>query len=375
MRITQGIHYLVWWLNLYSIHFSIIQAQCTGNGLFKECACNFINACKYDESAKKFNAFPGSARDLEKFIPNVKFFSTSTVTSQVAEICEPGNIGIIYDCLKRIPLAATTVLTADQYGGEYTRPSMSFKTSSQIGRDLQQNDVDYTDALNRIACYETTKTTKPQNFTEQKWYEALTNGIVVSDTNPCGHNMKESATPVHRGHLIAASYGRGTPGNMRIKETFVYTNAVPQFGRLNSGHWRVFEENLLTWAEKNCKGAPLHIIVGTIPSTYWPNDWRFFGEAGFSDFVGSSKILTGKSPYRVNVPAYMWTAACCHSDSRKLTKSTAFFAPNSPGFGLVRGVGVSDLFLAIRVAPADISAVDLFPQLDDCNKAENYIKI
>jgi DNA/RNA endonuclease G (NUC1) len=162
---------------------------------------------------------------------------------------------------------------------------------------------------------------------------------------------------------------------MRIKETFVYTNAVPQFGRLNSGHWRVFEENLLTWAEKNCKGAPLHIIVGTIPSTYWPNDWRFFGEAGFSDFVGSSKILTGKSPYRVNVPAYMWTAACCHSESRKLTKSTAFFAPNSPGFGLVRGVGVSDLFLAIRVAPADISAVDLFPQLDDCNKAENYIKI
>ena len=222
MRITQRIYYLVWWLNLCSIHFSIIQAQCTGNGLLNECACNFINACKYDETTNKFSAFPGSAKDLDKFIPNVKIFSMST--SQVAEICEPGNIGIIYDCKNLIPLAATAVLTADQYGAEYDRRGMSFKTSSQIRDDLQQNDVDYTDPLKRIPCYETT--TK-QYFTEQKWYEALTKGTVVSNTNPCPHDMKKSA--IHRGHLIAASYGRGTPENMRIKETFVYTNAVPQF--------------------------------------------------------------------------------------------------------------------------------------------------
>ena len=139
-------------------------------------------------------------------------------------VSHAGNIGIIYDCKNLIPLAATAVLTADQYGDEYDRRGMSFKTSSQIRDDLQQNDVDYTDPLKRIPCYETT--TK-QYFTEQKWYEALTKGTVVSNTNPCPHDMKKSA--IHRGHLIAASYGRGTPENMRIKKTFVYTNAVLQF--------------------------------------------------------------------------------------------------------------------------------------------------
>ena len=130
MRITHRIHYLVWWLNLYSICFLKIEAQCTGNGLLN-CACNFINACKYDASKKIFNKFSGSIKDLEKFIPNVKSFATPT--SQVAEICEPGNIGIIYDCKNLIPLAATAVLTADQYGAKYLRPTVDFKRSLQIG--------------------------------------------------------------------------------------------------------------------------------------------------------------------------------------------------------------------------------------------------
>jgi hypothetical protein len=262
-------------------------------------------------------------------------------------------------------LAATAVLTADQYGAKYERPNVSFKRSLQIRDNLQQNDDDYTGALQRIPCYETMN---KQNYIEQKWYRAVSNGRIVSNTMPCPNNIMKS--PIHRGHLIAASYGRGKPE--RSLETFVYTNAVPQFGRPNTGSWRNLERNLIYWAENNCMGAPLHIIVGTIPSTYGANDRRFFGEAGFSDFVGLSKISSGKSPYRVNVPAYMWTAACCHSESRKLTKSTAFFAPNKPDYRLAKSVQVSRLFLAVRVGPA---AVDLFPRMQSCNDDKNYIEI
>ena len=352
----------MWWLNLYSICFSKTKAQCTGNGLLN-CACNFINACKYDASKKIFNKFSGSRHDLEKFIPNVKFFAAST--SQVAEICEPGNIGIIYDCRNLIPLAATLVFTADQYGAsEYKRPGVDFKASLQIREDFQQNDDDYKDALQRAPCYETVN---KEFFIEQKWYAALTNGKIVSNTQPCPPGITKS--PIHRGHLIAASYGRGTP-DRRI-QTFVYTNAVPQFGRENSGSWNTFERRLIKWAKNNCMGAPLHVIVGTIPSTYGPNHWRFFGKAGFSNFDGPSKIFSEGSPYRVNVPAFMWTAACCHSASPLFTKSTAFFAPNRPGYGLVMGVELSRLFWAVGVR----AAVNLFPGIPSCRDDRNYIQI
>jgi DNA/RNA endonuclease G (NUC1) len=336
----------------------MIEDQCTGNGLCN-CACNFINACNYDASNNIFEKFSGSANDLKKLTPNVKFLSTPP--NHVAEICEPGNIGIIYDCTNRIPLAATAVLTANQYRAKYTRPPVDFKRSEQIGVDFQQNKKDYTKSKQRVPCY---KTMNGHYFIEQEWYQASSsssNSLHTSSTQPCPQSIKK--TPIHKGHLIAASYGRPD----RREETFVYTNAVPQFERLNSGSWGQFEGGLIKWAKDNCMGAPLHVIVGTIPSTYGPNEPRFFGQTGFSNFDGISK----KYSYRVNVPAFMWTAACCHSTSPLFTKSTAFFAPNRPGYNLVRGVELSKLFLEVDVR----AAVDLFPGMQSCNEDKNYIQI
>ena len=358
---TLGRNYLMWWVNLYLIHFSKIQAQCTGNGLMNSCACNFINACKYDASTKTFVAFSGSASDLNKLIPDVRSFAS---TSQVAQICEPGSIGIIYDCINRIPLAATIVMTADQYEStRYGRPSKTFRESSLIGSNFQQNKIDYKGALQRVPCLEI-----PGNcYIEHTWYRALTGRTISPYTVRCPTPTTTlEKSPIHRGHLIAASYGRGTPA--RIIETFLYTNAVPQFARENSGSWRTYEQYLITWATKNCGKAPLHVIVGSIPSTYAGNDRRFFGEAGFSNFPGPSNAFLGKQPYRVNVPAFMWTAACCHSSS--FTRSTAFFAPNEPEFELVNSVELSNLFSRVRA-----THVDLFPGMPSCNNDRNYIGI
>ena len=344
----------------------MIHAHCTGNGFIGGCACNFINACKWNASTKTFNAFSGSAKDLKKFIPiNVSSFAAPT--SQVTEICEPGSIALIYDCGNRIPLAATIVMTADQYEeNPYHRPKTTFQKSVQIGDDLQQNDKDYTMPLERIPCYETLN---GDYYIEESWFNALNPTSWASYHQKCAGTLKKSA--VHRGHMIASSYGRGTPD--RTVQTFIYTNVVPQFGKLNSGSWALFERGLISWAKNNCNNAPLHITVGSIPSTYVGNQQRFFGKAGFSDFMEPS---SRKKRYRVNVPAFLWTAACCHSISPSpFTKSTAFYAPNKPGNKLVKGIELSRLFSAVRVRKNIAEGIDLFPGMPSCNNDSNYIPI
>ncbi|CAB4015484.1 endonuclease domain-containing 1 -like [Paramuricea clavata] len=361
---TSGINYFMLWVNLYLIHFSTIQAQCTGNGFMNSCACNFINACKYDASTNTFDAFSGSARHLERFIPNVRSYAMPT--SQVTQICEPGNFGIIYDCENRIPLAATAILTADQYESTAKpRPGNKFKPSALILHNFQQNDNDYRMPLQRIPCYETSGN---RYYFEKRWYEAITKKT-IAPFSACPVSGKPVKSPIHRGHLIAAQYGRGS--SERPIQTFVFTNAVPQFATLNSGRWNKFENTLIEWARSNCRRAPLHVIVGSIPSTYPGNERRFICQPGFSNFMGGSFKFGGE--YRANVPAFLWTAVCCHSValSTSFTRSTTFFAPNIPiKPGLVNSIEVSRLFSAVRA-----HHIDLFPGMPSCNDDANYIPI
>ena len=72
---------------------------------------------------------------------------------------------------------------------------------------------------------------------------------------------------IHRGHLFAAQYRPG-------RDTFVFTNAFPQFGTVNSRSWNQHEKALKLWARQNCQNSPIYIIVGVILSTYGCNDPR-----------------------------------------------------------------------------------------------------
>ena len=71
-----------------------------------------------------------------------------------------------------------------------------------------------------------------------------------------------------RGHLIAAQYGRGKEA--RIKATFTYSDAVPQFTPFNSGSWRYGEQGLIKWGRDKCQtggniDVRMFIVVGAIP--------------------------------------------------------------------------------------------------------------
>jgi len=102
---------------------------------------------------------------------------------------------------------------------------------------------------------------------------------------------------------------------------------------------------------------------------------RYFGKEGFSDYQDDTN-------YRVNVPAEMWTAACCTfiftEDSGQLwqrgVKSTAFWRKNEPGKLPVKPESVLGLELMLSLYTQ--SAINLFPySAGECSKSANHVRI
>ena len=99
------------------------------------------------------------------------------------------------------------------------------------------------------------------------------NLIALSSVNVgCGSKLphKVRAT-IHRDHLISSRYGRG---DQRKKEaTFVFTNAVPQFGVFNSVPWNRWKASLLNGAKTTAfqatRSVRMFIVVVAIPSTFF----------------------------------------------------------------------------------------------------------
>ena len=226
---TRRIVHFILQVNSYLIQFSKINTLCTGNGLM-DCACNFIKVCKWDYSTKKFSRLIRTPDELNPFIPS-GLEELALYRSQVAQICEPGSIGIFYDCKNRIPIASTIVMTEDAYNEpHYDRGNKDFIPSSLLGTNLQQENRDYYKPLERKPCHES-GVGRADSFVVQKWYAAIMGRVSYKWKGlKCSKINKKS--PIHRGHLIATQCIRGIV--YRIKQTFIYTNAVPLFGKLKS---------------------------------------------------------------------------------------------------------------------------------------------
>lgn len=83
-----------------------------------------------------------------------------------------------------------------------------------------------------------------------------------------------------KGHLTPPSH---QPDQSSKDATFTLTNIVPQFRSLNQGKWEQYETDM----KKSTKGClDTYVIVGAVP--------------------GNKSINN-----RVNVPSYIWAAACC----------------------------------------------------------------
>ena len=311
---------------------------------FKGCECNILGACNVDGNVNQDNnpTLDGYApAGIEQFA----YIKPGGVIPNLAYLCEGGTVAILYDCNARIPLYAATVMTGKQlYDYIGNRPS-GVKTSIHLDGQFQQSGDDYDASTKRHLCYETIK----NYFVESDWLNAAESQNVVGPNEwCCAPNVLASA--VHKGHLIAARYARGN--NARVKATFAYTNTVPQFANFNCGQWSRAEQRVIDWGKDRCfnkgvnrRNVRIYVVVGAVRSGYFFNEpARFFGQSGFSDYQGTSQFpgtygpSTGKKDYRVNVPSYMWTAACCTYQYRGQNgmwksggvQSMAFYGKNDP---------------------------------------------
>ena len=103
----------------------------------------------------------------------------------------------------------------------------------------------------------------------------------------------------------------------RMTATFTYTNLVPQFSDLNQEAWRLAEIAIRDqFVGKECDPKSTYLLTGTVPSE------MYLGYHA-SVHMAKNKIPKNKYPrlckngfcftkYRVNIPAYMWTAGACH---------------------------------------------------------------
>ncbi|XP_032914493.1 endonuclease domain-containing 1 protein-like [Catharus ustulatus] len=92
-----------------------------------------------------------------------------------------------------------------------------------------------------------------------------------------------------RGHLSPSSHHNDDKWSWA---TFTLTNIVPQDRKLNQNAWRMYEEDTMSKNSQGCDTT--YVITGAVP--------------------GNTTVPSG----RVNIPSYIWSAACCVKDKKPL---------------------------------------------------------
>ena len=359
------------------------QDRCSTAGLagLEGCKCNFFGACDVRGVKKPgLNISDYSPNGLQAFAHVRGFFGQN-----LAFLCEGEgkDVAILYDCNNRIPLYAATVITGSKLSVRHDkgRPKGAegkFQPSTKLGTSFQQKENDYFKAANRELQIHLKRKRKYGDMVDKvpddDWLKSK--NAALSRSSP-----KRFTVAMHRGHLIASMFGIGD--FEKKKQTFVYTNAVPQFGDFNSVPWKTCEQRLIKWGRLNClnegtknegRNVQMFIVVGVIPSTINkdPKKWRFFGSGGFS-------FLQDDKNFRVNVPSAMWTAACCTYDYTKdkssfsATQSTAFWRENKPGKEECKRTDVNAL--EVMLAKWGDAQVNLFPSSTNCRNSANYVPL
>ena len=349
--------------------------KCHSSG-FRGCECNILGACDINGNKVLY----GSDNKFTGYAPKgIEQFRNRWFENNLAYLCEGQTTTIMYDCDARIPLYSATMMTEKQLNAGYKRPGTSFRQSwdANLQHDFQQHDLDYVNSNSRELCYESRN---GEYVTDEEWYLSKNENIQGLKRYCKANEQWTKEAKMAKGHLIAAQYGRGDDD--RIRSTFTYTNAVPQFASFNSGQWKKFESKLITWGRDNCAkpgnvDVRMFIVVGAIPSTYTRRR-RYFGQSGFSNFQGWSELQNTYSPgsggqkYRVNVPSYLWTAACCTFKYNGYfeTKSTAFFRSNDPGKSACIAATPKTLFKILKRVlnkrTMNTDDIDIFPKNSDC---------
>ncbi|XP_027766771.1 endonuclease domain-containing 1 protein-like [Empidonax traillii] len=189
-----------------------------------------------------------------------------------ANICQTLNnqqfFATLYNKDKRIPVYSAYIYKRER--GK--RPTLQWMVEPQLIR------------LNLSKNMQTVGTLK--NNTNVTKEEIMASQAVNGDYDGSGWD---------RGHLNPS----GQHENETIRNaTFTLTNAVPMNPTLNRGQWRIYEQQTMYNKAENC--STTHVIVGAVP--------------------GNSSI----NQDRVNIPNYIWAAACCETNNNNMSAWGAF---------------------------------------------------
>lgn len=107
--------------------------------------------------------------------------------------------------------------------------------------------------------------------------------------------------------------------------SLTYTNIVPQFSDLNQIAWRLAEIAIRDqFVGKKCDPKSTYLLTGTVPSQmylgYNDNAYDVDKEKDkmpkntYPEICRKGNVLC-KTKYKVNIPAYMWTAGACYDST------------------------------------------------------------
>ncbi|NXB49155.1 ENDD1 protein, partial [Leucopsar rothschildi] len=121
------------------------------------------------------------------------------------------------------------------------------------------------------------------------------------------------ALGLDRGHLCPSGH---QTGNDNKWATFTLTNIVPQDMVFNQGTWHDYEEITMPQKTQGCDTT--YVITGAVP--------------------GNTNIANG----RVNVPSYIWSAACCLK-GKKPIRAWGVIAKNERSQNRVKTLDLAEL--------------------------------
>ena len=177
-----------------------------------------------------------------------------------------------------------------------------------------------------------------------------------------------------RGHLVPVnilSYSHKS-----ARDTFIYTNCVPQIAGFNRGQWNKYERKIKIYARKTCSqnGGTLYLITGT-------------SKVKFDYIYGQDKITWSKKPLqwfhnnavfndRIAIPNSMWTVGCCWKDNYGVVGAFGVMGDNSNKKRLNKFMmsrqTVEDVESALKLEDPTIK---LFPNGEDCYLSQKNVKL
>lgn len=168
---------------------------------------------------------------------------------------------------------------------------------------------------------------------------------------------------IHKGHLVPAETYSFSPAHLH--STFTYTNAVPQYGKFNSGQWAQHEQKIRNYAVNVCskKNGDLFLLTGI-------SDMQIYLQGNkIKKFKppGTPKRMPKKP--NIVIPNSMWTAGCCVS-GKNVIGSFAMIGNNDSN-----KMKIYMSKLPVSYLEGIIGITDLFPGNSDCDNNKYDVAI